>query len=486
MKPKVFVGSSVEGLNVAYSIQQNLTYDAEVTIWAQGVFELSKTTIESLIEASENFDFAIFVFNDDDILTLRNEKKRTVRDNVLFEFGLFIGKLGRDRVFFVIPSDTDLHIASDLAGITPGKYDSKREDRNLQAATGPVCHQVRMQMKKQGIISSNEEISKDPVRKDASFEEDKNTWIDFFLDREYDKAIKQLKEFQKSEKDSEKKNSLEAWLLYCKLKKGDSTDISELLELVEQKSDSLSIFLRVSFILLREDYVDKSIEITTKAIDKFGEKDELLINLSKCYSKIHGKEKALEFLESKNPEKSIEISLEIFNMYNSQENYEEARKVIHDVYENYPNSEAVKFNYAVVAIDLNENSIALYLLKSLTEGYPENYQYWGYLSNCCVQLDLYDNAFMAAKKANELSGEKREWIIANIGNMLKNRGFYSDGIEYLKKAIEIDKDSEYAHDRLATAIKLRQDEDKKLKELALDGRKLLAQSSFNASISGSE
>lgn len=89
-KPRVFIGSSVEGLNVAYAVQQNLLHEAEVTVWAQGVFELSKTTIESLNKTLSENDFAIFVFSLDDLINIKDTIKSTVRDNVLFEFGLFI------------------------------------------------------------------------------------------------------------------------------------------------------------------------------------------------------------------------------------------------------------------------------------------------------------------------------------------------------------------------------------------------------------
>ena len=95
-KPRVFIGSSVEGLSVAYPVQQNLLHEAEVTIWDQGVFELSRTTMESLTKILSESDFAIFVFSPDDLVRIRNVTVPAVRDNVLFEFGLFIGKLGRE------------------------------------------------------------------------------------------------------------------------------------------------------------------------------------------------------------------------------------------------------------------------------------------------------------------------------------------------------------------------------------------------------
>jgi len=115
---------------------------------------LSSNTLDDLLTALKDFDFGIFVFKPDDISIIRNSKVNTVRDNVIFELGLFIGKLGKQRVFFVQPdSIIDFHLPTDLLGMTPGKYNDKREDGNLKAALGPFCNQVRNKLKQFTFIS---------------------------------------------------------------------------------------------------------------------------------------------------------------------------------------------------------------------------------------------------------------------------------------------------------------------------------------------
>lgn len=152
-RPKVFVASSVEGLNIAYPIQTNLQHDADLTVWSQGVFTLSDCPIDSLCDIVKTSDFGIFVFSSDDVIKMRGAQKDTIRDNVLFELGLFMGRLGKKRCFIVMPDNEDLHIPSDLYGITTAKYSGKRDIEEIDAALGPCCHQIRKVIQKHGLFS---------------------------------------------------------------------------------------------------------------------------------------------------------------------------------------------------------------------------------------------------------------------------------------------------------------------------------------------
>src|SRR5690606_31549245 len=118
--------------------------ECEITVWPQGVFELTKTALETLDQQSSRFDAAVFVFSPDDAAIVRGTQKPMVRDNVLFELGLFMGRLGREKCFIVKPRAFDsMHFPTDLLGVTPGTYDESRSDGNLVAAVGPCCNKIR-------------------------------------------------------------------------------------------------------------------------------------------------------------------------------------------------------------------------------------------------------------------------------------------------------------------------------------------------------
>lgn len=149
MKPALFVGSSSESLDVAYAAQKNLEDVAEVVVWTQGIFELSKFYLESLLEALEDTEFGLFIFGPDDVLRIRGTEMSAARDNVVFELGLFIGRLGRDRSFILMPKGlSDFHLPTDLLGISTATFQPPSRSDRLQAALGPACHDIRGAIRK--------------------------------------------------------------------------------------------------------------------------------------------------------------------------------------------------------------------------------------------------------------------------------------------------------------------------------------------------
>ena len=121
--PKLFIGSSQKNLRVAQVLANSLKDAARVTVWNEGVFGLGYGFLETLVKKLEEYDFAAFILAPDDITTSKDESKLAPRDNVLFESGLFMGVLGRDRVFLVYDGSVEIKIPSDLAGVTLATYD---------------------------------------------------------------------------------------------------------------------------------------------------------------------------------------------------------------------------------------------------------------------------------------------------------------------------------------------------------------------------
>ncbi len=146
--PVVFIGSSVEGLEIAECLQAKLEhFDAEVCIWKDGVFQASSTAIEDLELQVRSSDFAVLVVTEDDEVKSRGNTSAAPRDNVIFEMGMFVGALGRNRVFALKKRGIPIKLPTDLVGITPLEFDGTKP---LDSALGPACRELKKRITEAG------------------------------------------------------------------------------------------------------------------------------------------------------------------------------------------------------------------------------------------------------------------------------------------------------------------------------------------------
>jgi hypothetical protein len=115
---------------------------ADVELWTQGIFDLSFNYLESLIKFLDRADFAILVLTPDDLTHSRGITSQAPRDNILFELGLFMGRLGRRRCFFVFERNRDLKLPTDLLGIAAATY-QLYADGNIEAALGAATTKIK-------------------------------------------------------------------------------------------------------------------------------------------------------------------------------------------------------------------------------------------------------------------------------------------------------------------------------------------------------
>lgn len=151
--PRVFIASSVEGLPVAEAVNIKLEYDVRVKQW-DNAFDLSSITVTSLISRANETDYGVFVFHKDDKTTIRGNQYSVVRDNVVFELGLFIGALGIDHCFLLIPksNEGEFRLPTDLAGVTTSTYDDDLDDMVDAVATS--CAKIKQVIRKLSKINA--------------------------------------------------------------------------------------------------------------------------------------------------------------------------------------------------------------------------------------------------------------------------------------------------------------------------------------------
>jgi len=473
-KPRLFIGSSVEGLNIAYAIQENLSYTAEVTVWNQGVFNLSDTTIESLILVLENTDFGVFVFTPDDITTIRGKKNTTVRDNVLFELGLFIGKIGRKRSFIVMPDNTNFHLPTDLLGITPGKYETNRSDGNHKAATGSLSNKIREAIGKLGFLIQQESQIDTSTTEKKENQPKLEDWIEeIYLNKNYSNGINILKKKIRYSKDEDDKVNYGGYLCYCELQIDYKKGIEAYEKLITTYPNNNIGYKAYAQSLMDSNNFEDAIKIIDNGLIKCSRKVGLTLMKADCFWLTNRRVEAISFLKSSDEKNDSLICSKLANYHAENKEFDLAISVAKLGYKDNPKDVELLSEFARIASEKDDSELSLFLFNELTRLSPENAYAWCMLGNSYYRCNLFNSALNAYEKANELANEKESWILENIGNLYNHKGLYSKAEIALNKANKVNDKSDYGTARLADSFKSLDEERKKISELLTIGKSKL-------------
>lgn len=119
MKSQIFIGSSSEGLKYVDTIKNYLEPAGDCVLWTTS-FRQNRSALDSLVKKTKLTDFAVLIATCDDLTLKRDEVIGTPRDNIVFEFGLFVGATGIDRAFLLAEEEAEL--PSDLEGIVIARF----------------------------------------------------------------------------------------------------------------------------------------------------------------------------------------------------------------------------------------------------------------------------------------------------------------------------------------------------------------------------
>jgi tetratricopeptide (TPR) repeat protein len=484
MKPTLFIASSSEAIGIAYAVQQNLQRQVEATVWDQGVFELSATAIDSLIEALKQSDFGVFIVSPDDIAKIRGQEINVARDNVIFELGLFVGHLGKFRCFILIPDNhSELHLPTDLLGMTVATYETDRRDKRIRAATGPACEEIRDAIRKAGFITEEKQIAESAPLIVASTEEqainnleavqssvhdgqetdlDKEFWATAFLAQDYLKALAFLETDLSETQDVDKQWDIRVWIGRVKGYISTSSGVGYFEQLIAERPTDHEAYGALAQMYSRKRLYRESLAVLERGVSMTDNKDPLL-GIKAVALRGQGKCEDAESLMLEairtNPN-FVDHFLSLVDIYAEKEDKESANKILKRGIILHPENEELLSKYLQLWDGFSDKKLALNVSSRLTILSPQSATYKTQLGNAYLSNNLYGLALEAYEQANALAGEKEGWILGNIGNAYSNKGFYPKAIEMLKKGLSLEPDSAYMHDRLSTAFKASDEERK--------------------------
>jgi predicted nucleotide-binding protein len=127
IRPKLFIGSSGAGIDVAEKVKVHLSTIADCFVWSEpDIWEANRSTFDNLIRMSNYFDFGVFVATADDLTETNERLVIEPRDNVILEMALFLGAMGHNKSFLLV--ENGIKLPSDFNGIYMPRFNRTDED----------------------------------------------------------------------------------------------------------------------------------------------------------------------------------------------------------------------------------------------------------------------------------------------------------------------------------------------------------------------
>lgn len=147
-KPRIFLASASEARDLANALALLMAQGnwALVKPWFYSTFEPGKPILASLVENTRDTDFAVVLYTGEDTTDSRGVTSPAPRDNVVFELGFFIARLGAERVVLVCPEEVP-KIPSDYAGYGLLTFDAS-VGKPMEFLI-PVAQQLEMRFKQE-------------------------------------------------------------------------------------------------------------------------------------------------------------------------------------------------------------------------------------------------------------------------------------------------------------------------------------------------
>jgi tetratricopeptide (TPR) repeat protein len=345
-----------------------------------------------------------------------------------------------------------------------------REGYSLEGASEPEKERLPPADAARQLVESAEAVPPPGVA------ETTDTWYKAVADKRYDDAVSLLEAEANRTTDLETKVSTMSVIGHVKFKQNPTTGVAYFENLIREHPTRYQPYQWWALTYDWKNLPERCLAIIERGLGVVQNKTKLLNTKSDCLLDMGRVDDAiaaaLQGVEADPTYSANYVTLA--RGYSKNEKKEASRSSYLRALDVSEGSEDVLVEYAEFLANNGYTAEAILRYRDLVDRQPNNPHYRALAGNVYLTADLNSLALSAYQAASKLAEDKQGWILANIGNLFKNRGFYAEAIRYLKKALELDAGSQYAHERLAQAQQLQAAEGKKLESLLAEARQTLS------------